>query len=448
MLHNLIQTRSKKVARMKELWSLKDEQKRSWSEAESKEYDQLSEETKKLQTEIDQRAEFQRYVNQTASVEDKKWKKQTQNVGILDVVKALIHKRQGPVSGFDPGPVTEMIRQAEIDYGAPASVDGSISIPPSAFKHTQNQRAMEFQRALTTADNSGGPAIQDYVQVPTLDVIFEKTVLKSISADFKELPQSTGTFSVPKMVDPTAQGSSAKAEGAALDTRSVTIENEISLDPRRVGRILVISNLWLRQAKDPSAIERTLLAEMATAIDKFSLNGTGSANNQPLGILKDADLLKVAATAGANVGDAITLDKILKAREAIELKNQVARDASFIINPKVKRKCSSILRAAASGAKFLFEDNMLLDRPTAVTNLMPSNLQKGTSSSNLSNIGLFTGELICVPIWSLSTLQISTDGSTWFSSDSSAMRIQTYFNCGLLRPDSSHCLIENLITEA
>ena len=445
MLHNLTKSKSKKVDAMQALWKIKDEGKQ-WTREQSTEYEKLASEVKELQKEIDQRIEYQRYIsNDQTSKDEKKFKKETSNIGILDLMKSLVARKSGNNMGVDAGKVNEFCREAENNYGCSQPIEG-LSIPPQAFTHTNIERMQTYQRALTTAAASGGESIQDFIETPTLDVLYAKTVLAKVGAKVKELPAATGNYKVVKFVDSSTNRSSAKAEGAALDVRDVTIAEEFDLEPKRAGRIIVVSNLWMRQSKDPGVVERGMLKEFASKIDDFSLNGTGT-NNQPTGILKDASLLKVAATTGANVGDAISLEKLVKSIEALELKNASAMGTSFIINPKVKRKASVTLKSMSANSDFLFERDRLLDMPTAVTTLMPSNIQKGTSTANLSNIFLTTPELICWPVWGLATISLSDTAETWFKADQTAFRIQSYFNVALERPDSSHCLIENLITE-
>lgn len=446
MLHNLTQSKTKKIDAMQSLWKIKDEGKQ-WTREQSTEYEKLASEVKELQKEIDQRIEYQRYIsNDQTSNDERKFQKETSNIGILDLMKSLVARKSGNNMGVDIGKVNEFCREAENEYGQKPPLDG-ISIPPQAFTHTNKERVQHYQRALTTADASGGESIQDFLETPTLDVLYAKTVLSKVGAKVKELPAGTGNYKVVKFVDSSTNRSSAKAEGAALDVRDVTIAEEFDLEPKRAGRIIVVSNLWMRQSKDPGVVERGMLKEFASKIDDFSLNGTG-ASNQPTGILKDTDLLKVSATAGNNVGDAISLEKLVKSIEALELKNASAMGTSFIINPKVKRKASVTLKSMSANSDFLFERDRLLDMPTAVTTLMPSNLAKGTSTANLSNIFLTTPELICWPVWGLATISLSDTAETWFKADQTAFRIQSYFNVALERPDSSHCLIENLITEA
>ena len=91
----------------------------------------------------------------------------------------------------------------------------------------------------------------------------------------KELPAGTGDYKVVKFVDSATNRSSAKAEGADLDVRDVTITEEYALSPKRSGRIIEVSNLWLRQSKDPGVVERALLKEWATYYDKQHLTAMG-----------------------------------------------------------------------------------------------------------------------------------------------------------------------------
>ena len=52
-----------------------------------------------------------------------------------------------------------------------------------------------------------------------------------------------------------------KGETDALDQRELTVDEEFSLEPKKMGRILTVSNLFLTQSKDPNLVERALLKE-------------------------------------------------------------------------------------------------------------------------------------------------------------------------------------------
>ena len=198
MLHNLTKSKSKKVDAMQALWKIKDEGKQ-WTREQSTEYEKLASEVKELQKEIDQRIEYQRYIsNDQTSKDEKKFKKETSNIGILDLMKSLVARKSGNNMGVDAGKVNEFCREAENNYGCSQPIEG-LSIPPQAFTHTNIERRVQhYQRALTTAAASGGESIQDFIETPTLDVLYAKTVLAKVGAKVKELPAATGNYKVVK----------------------------------------------------------------------------------------------------------------------------------------------------------------------------------------------------------------------------------------------------------
>ena len=310
MLHNLTQSKSKKIDAMQKLWSVKDSGK--WTREQSIEYERLASEVKELQKEIDQRIEYQRYIsNDQTSKDEKKFKRETKDIGILDLMKSLVARKSGNSKLVDTGKVNEFCREAELEHGQQTPLDG-ISIPPQAFTHTNKERVQHYQRALTTASASGGESIQDFIETPTLDVLYAKTVLAKVGARVKELPAGTGNFKVVKFSDPTAQ---SLAEGASATPAEVTVAEEFDLEPKRVSKVVVISNLWLKQSKDSGVVERGLLKSFGSHIDRLALNGTGSAN-QPTGILRDSSLLSVDVSSTANTGAQLSLwEKLVQKAE-------------------------------------------------------------------------------------------------------------------------------------
>ena len=447
MLHNLIQDKTKLMDKMTQLWKIREEGKTFTREQES-EYDKMSTQVKALNKTIRDRQEYLEYMRSSESKDESKFKFQMRSVGILDLMKTLVARREGSqLPGCDIGKVNEFVRNYEMESGIQTPVEG-ISIPPACFRETTKERAKTFKRALTTADASGGEALDDFLETPTLDVLYDKTCLVKVGAKVRELA-SVGNYKVVKYVDGTNPES--LAEGATATPAEVSISEQFDLEPKRVSKVIIISNLWLKQSKDSGVVERGLLKSFGSHIDRLSLNGTGSAN-QPTGILKDTSLLSVDVSSSANTGAQLTWENIQKAEEQLLLKNADSMGTAYITNPKVRRKSATILRASASNADFLYntKTERLADKPTAITNLIPSNTAKGTSTANLSQIFLTTPENICLVAWTAlgGVLSISTEGQAYFLADQSAFKIQNYFNVALERPDSSHCLIKNIITEA
>ena len=386
---------------------------------------------------------IRKYLNEKTSKDEKKFERQTQSIGIGSLCRYLLYKKHGQ-SEFkeDTGKVDEFLRESQNEYGA-SNGPGEISIPPAAFRN----QMQSFRRALTTATNSGGEGIEDIVFEPTLDVLYANTVLGKIGAKTKQLPAGSGAYKVVKLVDTEANRSSAKAEGADLDERELTVDEVFELSPKRLGRIVRVSNLWLKQVKDPGAPERALLSEINSKMDSEFLTGSGT-NDRIKGITLTTGLLELAPPSGtgANAGQTLNLQLLVNAVKTIEEKNASSMGLAWIVHPAVKAHGSVTLKSTVAGSEYLYERGMLNGIRTAITTLMPNNVQRGTKNTDISNLFLTTPSLICLPIWGLPALSLSDTGTAYFKADQTAFRIQFYGNAGLERPEESHCLAKQVAT--
>lgn len=435
MLHNLIQKKTTLTDKMKALWEIRDSGK-DWDDDQKKSYERMSSEVDKLQKEIAQRSLFLEQTKADRPKAEKRFERETDGIGIQKLLRYLVYKKH-PRSDFkeDTGKIEEYTRQAEMDHGSYHKGFGHVVIPPRSF----NPRMREYQRVLTTASTSGGPGIQDMVETPTIDLLYANTVFAKIGAKIKEW--SGGDYIQPAVS--TEAKSETKAEGDALPTVDLTLKTEFTLTPHKMGKLIVASNQWLMQTKDASVIERAMLKEFAEYADQQFLVGDGKTDNIA-GILVDSDLATVDADTN---GDAITWAKLVNAQTTIENANQSA-PLAFITNPNVKGRAKQVLRASASNAKFLWENGMLADLPTAITTLMPNNLTKGTASKVLSNIFITTPSEICIVNFGLPAISLSTEAKDYFEKDQTGYRIVGYADVGLIRPGSSHALIKDLKTTA
>ena len=119
---------------------------------------------------------------------------------------------------------------------------------------------------------------------------------------------------------------------------------------------------------------------------------------------------------------------------------------AWIINPATKAKASTTLKSNVAGAEYLFEQGMLNDQRTALTTLMPNNVQRGTKNTDISNLFLTTPEMICIPVWGLPALALSDTGESWFKAQETAFRVSVWTNIGLERPDEAHCIVKQVAT--
>lgn len=443
-LHILNQKKQAIQDKMTSLWDIRDKENREWTREQKTLYEQLETDAKELSKELNQRLEYQKYLANTKPEAEKKFERQTNSIGIGNLCRYLLYKKHGQAEyKEDLGKVEEFTREAQNEFQAGSNSPGEISIPPQAFR----KQMQSFQRALTTATASGGQGIEDIVFEPTLDVLYASTTLGKIGAKVKQLPAGSGAYKVVKLVDTTANRSSAKAESADLDVRELTVDDVFELSPKRLGRIVEVSNLWLKQAKDPGVIERNLLMEINTKMDEEFLVGTGT-NDRIKGITLTTGLLALdpPAATGANVGQTMNLQLLVNAVKTIEEKNASSMGLAWIVHPAVKAHGSVTLKSSVAGSEYLFERGMLNGIRTAITTLMPNNVTRGTKSTDISNLFLTTPSLICLPVWGLASLSLSDTGEKWLKRDQTAFRIQFYGNAGLERPEEAHVLCKAVAT--
>ena len=115
----------------------------------------------------------------------------------------------------------------------------------------------------------------------------------------------------------------------------------------------------------------------ALSLDSAAINGTGN-TNQPLGLLGTTGIGSVAI--GTNGGDP-TSDIINALEAGVALANGDDATMGFLTNSTMRSRLrkTSVLTSIYSGVP-LWVDGKLLDTPAAVSNQIPANLVKGTSS--------------------------------------------------------------------
>ena len=122
-------------------------------------------------------------------------------------------------------------------------------------------------------------ASTEYLEPMTLDVLYSKSIFGPDALGVKARQVgSYSSYKIVKLNDPTAQRSNFKAEGASLDTRDVTVTEELSLEPKRGGRIITVSDLFMKTSRDNSVLERNMLMEFGSWWSDQALNANNSAN--------------------------------------------------------------------------------------------------------------------------------------------------------------------------
>lgn len=160
---------------------------------------------------------------------------------------------------------------------------------------------------------------------------------------------------------------------------------KVSVAPRRVSAYMTPSRQAILQA-DASldvTLGQHLVRSIMEQIEVFSINGDGTGNN-PLGLRNTAGVGSVVGGAnGAQLSYAHLADMELKPGQA----NIRSGDFSgYMVNSETRRWLRTTQRA--TGLPFIWEnsDKPLLGYRAAATQLLPSNLTKGTANGVCSSV--------------------------------------------------------------
>jgi HK97 family phage major capsid protein len=194
------------------------------------------------------------------------------------------------------------------------------------------------------------------------------------------------------------------AENGQPSETSATFD-QVALTPKTVGAFTEISRKLLQQASmDVEAfVTQELVKTLALEIDRIALNGSGTAN-QPRGILNVAG---IGAVAGGTNGAAPTLKHIVDLETAVADANADVGTMKYLTNARVRGKLKQTEVAANSG-KMLWQDgNTLNGYDAIVSNQVPKNGTKGTSSGVCSTIVFGNFSDLVIGMWGGLDIQVN-----------------------------------------
>ena len=173
------------------------------------------------------------------------------------------------------------------------------------------------------------------------------------------------------------------AENGAA-TESEQTFGQATLSPKTVGAFTDYSRRLLVQSSiDVEAFVRMDLAMvLALAIDLAAINGSGS-SNQPRGILNTSG---IGSVAGGTNGLAAAWDHFVDLESAVANANAAVGSLHFLTNTKVRGKSRKTQQFSSTNGVDLWSAVSALYGAPAVSNQVPSNLTKGTSSGVCSAI--------------------------------------------------------------
>lgn len=390
-LKGLREQKGAKVKEMNALIATSESEKRDFKPEEQTKYDGLKTEIEGLNAriarldeahkrELEEAATSGFRISPTADPKEvsEKEERELNSYSILKVVRS-----QSPNLGFSDkldGLELEMHQEAQKEARKSGTEVKGIGVPIMILKRWGNKSEKRDMTAGTTTE--GGFFRQTDVSSEVIEPLRNKLVTAQAGA--RVIGGLVGNVDIP-----TNGGVSvgwAATENATAAESTPTIGRR-QLTPKRLTGFSDLSVQLIKQVSwdVENMIREDYLKAMAVALDLAALNGSG-ASGQPTGILGTAG---IGSVAGGTNGLAPTLVHITSLEEEVAIDNADLGSLYYITNPKVRRKLKNTVIEAGDSLRVwnIYEKETPLNGyPALVTNNMPSDLDKGSSTDVCSAI--------------------------------------------------------------
>ena len=288
----------------------------------------------------------------------------------------------GDWSSKEAGFVRELSQEVERS-GVKRSSEKSFLVPYSVFNRATYQ---------TSGATTGGNLVEASLDSNSFIESLRNSTLM-VGMGVTTLPGLVGDVNIPRR----SANSSAywlSSQTTAI-TQSESTFDQISLSPSTVGALSKFSRQTLLQATPgiEELVRTDLLSTIMEAIDLAVLNGSGS-SGQPTGLLQAS----IGSVAGGTNGAAITLENMIKLEEEVLIDNAGSNGSTmgYVTNAKVLSALKQ-LRSSSGAGDFLWNSDLAARGRGAtpgtvngyqigVTNQVPSNLTKGSTSGSCSAV--------------------------------------------------------------
>lgn len=181
-------------------------------------------------------------------------------------------------------------------------------------------------------------------------------------------------------------------------TESQQAFDQVTMQPRTVGAFTDISRKLLLQSSIDveSFVRQDLATVLGQEIQRVAINGSGTAP-EPRGIL---NVSGIGSVAGGTNGLAPTWAHMVGLETEVAIDNADVGSLAYLTNAKVRGKLKTTYKDAGSGLSVWADGNTPLNGyQAAVTNAVPSNLTKGTSSGVCSAVIMGNFADLIIGMW-------------------------------------------------
>ena len=230
-----------------------------------------------------------------------------------------------------------------------------------------------------TASAGGNLVATDLLAGSFIDALRNAMVISGLGT--RMLTGLQGNIAIPKL---TGSATAYWVAENAAPTESQQTVGQVTMSPKTVGAYTDIARrLLLQSSVDVEAMVQTdLAAVLGLAIQQAVISGTG-ASNQPSGILTQV----TASVIGGTNGLAPTWAHAIQLESDVAVANADVGSLAYLTNAKVRGKLKTTSKVSGQNG-FVWDEGTtpVNGYRAAVTNAVPSNLTKGTSSGVCSAI--------------------------------------------------------------
>lgn len=257
-----------------------------------------------------------------------------------------------------------------------------------------------------TATAGGNLVATDLLSGSFIDALRNSMVIDGLGARF--LTGLVGNIAIPKL---TGSASAYWVAENTAPTESQQTIGQVTMSPKTVGAYTDISRrLLLQSSLDVEGMVQNDIAQiLGLAIQQAAISGSG-ASNQPSGILTQV----TPSVIGGTNGLAPTWGNIVQLESDVAVANADVGTLAYLTNAKVRGKLKTTSKVSGQNG-FVWEsgDTPLNGYRAGVTNAVPSNLTKGTSSGVASAIIFGNWADLVIGMWGALDLTVDPySGST------------------------------------
>jgi HK97 family phage major capsid protein len=261
-----------------------------------------------------------------------------------------------------------------------------------------------------------------------IDYLYDVLVLRQAGADF--LTGLVGNVSFPS--EATVAAATWENETSAQDESSPTF-GKLNMTAKRLGTFMDVSNQVLLQTS-PSIeerLKRQLFNAIAIALDSAGISGSG-VSPIPTGILSTAGIGDVA---GGTNGLAPTWAHMVALEREVAIDNALMGKLSYLSNAKVRSKLKTTPKETGQALYVIEEKESVINSyPAYFTNLVPSNLVKGSSGAVCSAVVFGNFADLIIGQWG--GMEVLTNPYTKAKTAQTELIINTFNDVLVTRPQS------------